>query len=65
MQGRLNNQDLEAQISSACACCGEPLELKVGSDLSYRVRSEDAAPLITVPFVDFKKLKDPSIIHAF
>lgn len=48
-----------------CTCCGEPLELTVGSDLKYRVHNADAAPLISVPFVDFQKLKDPSIIHAF
>ena len=65
MQGRLTNRDLEAHISSSCACCGESLELTVGSDLSYRVHNKDATPLISVPFVDLQKLKDPSIIHAF
>ena len=65
MQGRLTNRDLEAHISTNCACCGKALELTVGSNLSYRVHNEDATPLISVPFVDFQKLKDPSIIHAF
>ncbi len=39
--------------------------MTVGSDLSYRVDSDEAMPLLSIPFVDFKKLKDPSIIHAF
>jgi hypothetical protein len=65
VQGRLTNRDVEAHISSNCVCCAEPLELTVGSNLSYRVHSQEAAPLVSVPFVDFQKLKDPSIIHAF
>jgi hypothetical protein len=65
VQGRLTNRDLEAHISSKCACCAESLELTVGSNLTYRVHSQEAEPLISVPFVDFEKLKDPSIIHAF
>jgi hypothetical protein len=37
----------------------------VGSDLRYRILTEEAQPLVSVPFVDFKRLKDPSIVHAF
>jgi hypothetical protein len=35
------------------------------SALKYRVVEADAQPLIFAPTVDFKKLKDPSIIDAF
>ena len=65
MQGHLTNRLVTAQISSSCACCSEPFELSVTSKLSYRVASAEAEPMISVPFVDFQKLKDPSIIHAF
>lgn len=65
MQGRLLRRDLEAHIDTSCVCCEQELRLTVRSDLSYEVRSDGARPLLSVPFVDFKKLKDPSIIHAF
>lgn len=65
MQGRLLHRDLEANIDSSCACCGQELRLTVRHDLSYEVRSNGARPLLSVPFVNFEKLKDPSIIHAF
>jgi hypothetical protein len=35
------------------------------SELKYKVSDPGADPLIFVPTVDFKKLKDPSIIDAF
>jgi hypothetical protein len=35
------------------------------SDLSYEVHSDGAVPLLSMPFVNFENLKDPSIIHAF
>ncbi len=65
MQGRLTNKPVTAVIGSSCACCERPLELMVTSDLEYRVQTEGAEPLISVPFVNFARLKDPSIIHAF
>jgi len=39
--------------------------MQVDSDLRYRVLSDGAEPLISVPMVDFRRLEDPSIIHAF
>ncbi|MCJ7781348.1 MAG: hypothetical protein MUQ27_11040 [Acidimicrobiia bacterium] len=59
------NQNLEAEISTACRCCDRPLQLTVRSDLSYRVVTEGAEPVISVPSVDFSKFEDPSIIHGF
>jgi hypothetical protein len=35
------------------------------SDLQYTACSPGAEPLIFVPMVNFKKLKDPSIIDTF
>jgi hypothetical protein len=40
------------------------MEIEVDSELRYRV-GQAADPLIFVPFVDFKRLKDPSIIDSF
>jgi hypothetical protein len=58
-------RDLAAGIDTSCACCGQELRLTVRSDLSYEVRSDGATPVLSVPFINFEKLKDPSIIHAF
>jgi hypothetical protein len=65
VQGQLLNRTLEAEISTLCRCCDRPLQLSVRSDLSYRVLSDDAEPVISVPSVDIGKLEDPSIIHDF
>jgi hypothetical protein len=40
------------------------MRIEVNNELSYRV-VEETDPLIFVPLVDFRKLKDPSIIDAF
>jgi hypothetical protein len=65
VQGRLTQTPVTAIIGTTCSCCDRPLELLVESDLSYRILTEQAEPVVSVPFVDFAKLKDPSIIHAF
>ena len=65
VQGQLLNRTLEAEISTLCRCCDRPLQLSVGSDLSYRVLSDEAEPVISVPSVDIGKVEDPSIIHDF
>jgi hypothetical protein len=42
------------------------MQIEVDHELRHRVLADaDAAPLIFVPFVNFEKLKDPSIIDAF
>jgi hypothetical protein len=66
VQGQLTGRELTAVIDSACAHCSRPLRIEVTSSLRYRVMAGDtAAPVISVPLVNFKRLRDPSIIHAF
>ena len=65
VQGQLLNRTVEAEISTLCKCCDRPLQLSVGSDLSYRILSDEAEPVISVPSVDIGKLEDTSIIHDF
>jgi hypothetical protein len=64
VQGHLRNESLTVTFQTECAHCARPLRIEVDDQLTYRV-ADAAAPLIFVPLVDFKKLKDPSIIHAF
>ena len=51
-------------MTSKCVQSGRTLHLEMDGDLRYHVQ-EDAAPLVSVPRVDFAALKDPSIIDAF
>jgi hypothetical protein len=65
VQGHLRNESLTVVVDSECAHCRQPLRLEFDSDLNYRVMSEGALPLISVPMVDIGALEDPSIIDAF
>ena len=65
VQGQLLNRSLAAEISTLCRCCDRPLRLSVRDDLSYRVLSDEAEPVISIPSVDIGKLEAPSIIHDF
>ena len=65
MQGQLAGRELTAVIETACAHCSLLVEVEVTSSLAYRVITPGAVPVISVPLVNLKRLKDPSIIHAF
>ena len=41
------------------------MRVEVTSSLAYRVTTPGADPEISIPPVNFKRLKDPSIILAF
>ena len=41
------------------------MHLEINSELSYHVVEKDSAPLVFEPFVDFEKLTEPSVIHAY
>ncbi len=61
----MTGRELTAVIDTECAHCSRPLRIEVTSSLRYRVTTPDAVPVISIPLVNFKRLKDPSIIHAF
>jgi hypothetical protein len=65
VQGQLTGRDLVAVIDTACAHCSRPMRIEISSGLGYRVTTPDADPVVSLPLVNFKRLKDPSIIHAF
>ena len=64
VQGHLRKESLAVAFRTQCAHCGQSLQIEIDSQLEYRV-VEGTKPLVYVPLIDFKKLKDPSIIHAF
>jgi hypothetical protein len=41
------------------------MELEIDSDLHYRVKEKDCAPIVFVPDVDPIGLEDESIINSF
>jgi hypothetical protein len=65
VQGRLRGQDLSVRVDTSCAQSGRPMGITITSDLDYTVDDPDCRPMIFVPEVDFKNLKEPSIIDAF
>ena len=64
VQGHLRNESLAVTIRTECSHCSRPIRIEVDSQLNCRVLDGEE-PLIFVPLVNFEKLKDPSIIHAF
>ena len=64
VQGHLRNESLTITFRTECAHCACPLRIEVDSRLTLNV-ADAVAPLIFIPLVDFEKLQDPSIIHAF
>ena len=65
VQGRLRGETLSFTIATECGHCHRPLHLEINTELEYRVLEEGAEPLVYVPFVDFQKLDEPSIIDSF
>jgi len=65
VQGQLRKENLSFLIETGCAHCGQPIHIQIDSEMHYTLQETGATPLVYVPMVDFEKLKDPSIIHAF
>jgi hypothetical protein len=65
VQGQLKGEDISVQVDTVCAHCQRPIQMVVSGDLDIHVDGEGAAPMLTVPMVDMKNLKEPSIIDAF
>ncbi len=65
MQGRLWGERVEVEISTECKHCGEALHLTLDSDLDWTVAEPGADPMVFSPDVDWSRLTDPNIIHAY
>jgi len=64
VQGHLRNEPIAITIRTQCAHCSRSMRLELDSELRHEI-AEETDPLVFVPLVDFEKLEDPSIIHAF
>ncbi len=65
VQGRLRGEEVTVRVVSECALSKRPMLMEIDSDMNYSCDDEDCSPMIFVPKVDFKSLKDPNIIDAF
>jgi hypothetical protein len=65
VQGRLRQDTPTFTIETTCAQSGQPLHIEINADLQFAIAAKEASPLIFLPSVNFRKLKDPSIIDAF
>ena len=63
--GRLLHRKLSVEIRSICGQSDRPLRLTVDTDLSWRVHTEDAQPLLFVPSVDWEGFSAPNIIDDY
>lgn len=52
-------------IRTACAHCGQPLNIALDHTLKYRVQETEAAPLVFEPHVDWQTFSEPNIIDAY
>jgi hypothetical protein len=65
VQGRLRREHLSVEIVTECAHCSRPMHITIDSELNYSVKEAGCEPIVFVPEVDFSKLEDKCIIHAF
>ena len=65
VQGRLREEYLTVAIETQCAHCGEAMHIDLDSELKYRVRENDARPLMFEPRVDWDTFEEPNILHAY
>lgn len=65
VQGRLRGESLSVEVSSQCAHCSRPMHIRIDSDLNYQVSEKGCEPIVFVPDVNFSKLEEKCIIHAF
>ncbi|MBI5552097.1 MAG: hypothetical protein HY911_11380 [Desulfobacterales bacterium] len=65
MQGRLRNAYIAATVHTCCAHCGQPMVLRIDSDLAVATDAEGCRPLCFVPEVDLFGLEDECIVDAF
>jgi hypothetical protein len=65
VQGRLRGEAVSVSVVTECAHCKRPMHMEIDSDMNCSCPDSDCSPIIFVPDVDIKTLKDPSIIDAF
>jgi hypothetical protein len=65
VQGQLRNRTLEVEIHTACAHCGQAIELVVDSELNHRLVRGGQSPLIFEPEIDWAEFNEATIIDGY
>jgi hypothetical protein len=65
VQGQLRGEAVSVSVVSECAHCKRPMRLEIDSDMNCSCEEPGCSPIVFVPEVNFKTLKDPNIIDAF
>jgi hypothetical protein len=56
---------MSVEVVSECTHCKRPMRMEIDSDMNCSCQDTDCSPIVFVPEVNFKTLKDPNIIDAF
>ena len=56
---------MSISVVSECAHCERPMHLEIDGNMTWSSPDDGCSPIIFVPDVDFRALKDPNIIDAF
>lgn len=62
VEGRLRNEKLAVEIASSCAHCGDPIRIRVDSELRFEC---DDAVMVFEPSVDWSTFTEPNIIRRY
>jgi hypothetical protein len=65
VQGRLRKESISVTIDTVCAHCDQPINIKMDSDMNYKVVQENADPLIFHPQIDWGSFSEANIISQF
>ena len=65
VQGRLRDEEVAVSVVSECALSRRPMYMEIDRDMNCTCGDQDCSPVVFVPDVDFKNVKDPNIIDAF
>ena len=65
LQGQLRAKSLSVVVKTECAHCGRSIIIELDHELNYKIVEGSEDLLVFLPFVDFDRLTEPSIIDAF
>jgi hypothetical protein len=65
VQGQLLGEIVSVEIETVCAHCEQSLQITLDSEMSFRVQTEGAEPLIFEPQINWPEFTEPNIINAY